>query len=133
MTVSQPPAREAAFFRSRAEVKLAWGVDLHTSRAGELHESIAESITEAEVTGPFADRPDLDAVVGTEQHGPGFDGNLLVIKRTVTWAGDGLEEVTTEKIAPPTQAETGAVHAALDYLGYTGPRDIRLLLAVDYS
>jgi hypothetical protein len=82
---------------------------------------------------PFGERPDLEAVVGTEQHGPDFDGDLLVIRRTVTWAGDGLGEVETEKIAPPTQAEITAVNAALDYLGYTGPREIRLLLAVDYA
>jgi hypothetical protein len=31
-----------------------------------------------------------------------------------------------------TQAETAAVNAALDYLGYTGPREIRQLLALDY-
>jgi hypothetical protein len=67
------------------------------------------------------------------QHGPDFDGDLLVIRRTVTQVGDGLGEITNDKIAPPTEAETAAVNAALDYLGYAGPREIRLLLAVDYS
>jgi hypothetical protein len=108
---------------------MAWGVDLHTGQAGGLHESVAG----ADLTDPFTDRPDLDAVVGTVPHGPGFDGDLLVIMRTVTWAGDGLCEITADKIAPPTEAETAAVNAALDHLGYAGPREIRLLLAVDYS
>jgi hypothetical protein len=129
MTVSGRPTQAAAFFRARAEVKLAWGVDLHTSQAGELHESVGY----IDLTDPFTSRPDLDAVVGTEQHGPDFDGDLLVIRRTVTWAGHGLEEITTEKIAPPTGQEIAAVNSALDYLGYAGPRQIRLLLAVDYS
>lgn len=129
MTVSQRPAGAAAFFRARAEARLAWGVDLHTSESGELHESIGD----IDLIDPFAGRPDLDEVVGTEQHGPDFDGDLLVIRRTITWAGHGLEEITTEKIAPPTGDEFAAVNAALDYLGYAGPRDIRLLLAVDYS
>jgi hypothetical protein len=129
MTVSGHPAREAAFVRARAEVKLAWGVDLHTSQSGELHESVGA----LDLIDPFISRPDLDAVVGTEQHGLDFDGDLLVITRTLTWAGHGLGEVTTGKIAPPTGEEIAAVNAALDYLGYAGPRQIRLLLAVDYT
>lgn len=129
MTVSQRPAGAGTFGRARAEVKLAWGVDLHTSESGELHKSVAG----LELIDPFDERPDLDAVVGTEQHGPDFDGDLLVIRRTVTWADDGLGEITADKIAPPTQIEIAALNAALDYLGYTGPREIRLLLAVDYS
>jgi hypothetical protein len=129
MTAIQSLAKTAPYFRARAEVKLAWGVDLHTSETGGLHESIAD----ADLIDPFEDRSDLDAAVGTEQHGPAFDGDLLVIRRTVTWAGDGLGEITADKIAPPTEAETAAVNAALDHLGYAGPREIRLLLAVDYS
>jgi hypothetical protein len=129
MTVSHRPAGAGAFGRARAEVKLAWGVDLHTSESGGPHESVAG----LELIDPFGERPDLEAVVGTEQHGPDFDGDLLVISRTVTWAVDGLGEVTTEQIAPPTQAEIATVNAALDYLGYAGPREIRLLLAVDYT
>jgi hypothetical protein len=129
MTVTQRPPATGPYFRARAEVKLAWGVDLHTSESGGLHESIAG----ADLIDPFWDRPDLDAVVGTEQHGPDFDGALLVIRRTVTWAGYRLHEVTAEKITPPTEAETTALNAALDHLGYAGPREIRLLLAVGYS
>lgn len=71
--------------------------------------------------------------MGAEQHGPDFDGDLVVIRRTVTWAGHGLGEITAEKIAAPTEEETALMHAALDYLGHAGPREIRLLLAVDYS
>jgi hypothetical protein len=113
----------------RANVTLAWGIDQNNSRTGELHESLAGT----ELTDPFTDRPDLHSVVGTEQHGPDYDGALLVIRRTLTCAGDGLGEITADKIAPPTAQETAAVHAALDYLAYTGPRHMRLLLAVDYS
>jgi hypothetical protein len=129
MTVSQRPAEAAAYFRARAEVKLAWGVDLHTSESGGLHESIADS----DLIDPFVGRPDLDEIVGTEQHGPDFDGDLLVIRRTITWADHGIGKITTDKITPPIEAETAAVNAALDYLGYTGPREIRLLLTVDYA
>lgn len=111
-----------------AVVMLAWGVDLHTSPGGEVHESLAE----AELIDPFTERPDLEAVVATEQHGPDFTGDLLVISRTLTCVGGGLGDVT-DKVTPPTDAETAAVHAALDYLGYTGPRQVRLLLTVDGS
>jgi hypothetical protein len=48
-------------------------------------------------------------------------------------AGDGLDEIPTASVAPPTTAETTAVNAALDHLGYSGPREIRLLLTIDYS
>jgi hypothetical protein len=49
MTVSGRPAGAAAFFLARAEVKLAWGVDLHASQSGELHASVAGT----GLTGPF--------------------------------------------------------------------------------
>lgn len=105
-------------------VTLAWGVDLHTSPGGGRHESLSE----VELINPFTERPDLEAVVATEQHGRDLVGDLLVISRTVTCPGD-----ITDQVAPPTEAETAAVYAALDYLGYTGPRQVRLLLAVDYA
>jgi len=79
---------------------------------------------------PFTGRPDLEEVVAVEPHGRNFDGDLLVVSRTITWVGHGLNEIPAESAEPPTEAETNAVHAALDYLGYTGPREIRLLLAV---
>ena len=126
MTVSSRLAPRRGLAVPQAVVTLAWGVDLHTGPGGEVHESLAE----AELIDPFTGRPDLQAVVATEQHGPDFTGDLLVISRTVTYADGGLGDVT-DKVAPPTEAETAAVHAALDYLGYTGPRQVRLLLTVD--
>jgi hypothetical protein len=112
------------FVRARAAAKLAWGVDLRTGESG-VHESVAGR----DLIDPSMGRPDLDAVVAVEPHGRDFDGDLLVISRTVTWAGDGLEEITAASVEPPTDA----LHAALDYLGCTGPREIRLLLAVNYG
>jgi len=109
----------------RAVAKLAWGIDLHTGESGQVHESIADK----DLIDPFTGRPDLDAVVAVEPHGRDFDGDLLVITRTITWAGVGLEEITAESA---TEAETASINAALDYLGYTGPREIRLLLELDY-
>lgn len=129
MTVTRPPAATAAYVRAGALVKLAWGVDLHTSHSGGLHESVVG----LDLIEPFEDQSALAEVVSIEQHGPDFDGDLLIIRRTLTWAGDGLEVVTADKIAPPTGEEAAAVNTALDHLGYTGPREIRLLLAVDYS
>ena len=38
---------------------------------------------------------------------------------------------TAGAVTPPTGAEVTAVNQALDYLGYTGPRQLRLLLALD--
>lgn len=110
----------------RVDAKLAWGVDLHTGQGRQVHESVAYK----DLVDPFTGRPDLEEAVAVEPHGRNFDGNLLVVSRTVTWVGDGLNEIPAASAEPPTEAETSAVHAALDYLGYTGPREIRLLLAV---
>ena len=112
--------------RQRIDAKLAWGVDLH-DESGQVHESLAG----ADLVEPFRDQPALDAVVGVEPHGRNCDGDLLVIKRTLTYGGWRLEGIPAETVAPPTGAETAAVNAALDDLGYTGPRQIRLLLALD--
>jgi hypothetical protein len=128
VTAGSHPAA-AGFFRAGAHARLAWGVDLDTSQSGGPHESVSG----ADLDDPFTARPDLDQVVATEQHGPGLDGNLLVIRRTLASVGDGLDEITIEKIAPSTETETAAVNAARDYLGYTGPRHIRLFLAVDFA
>jgi hypothetical protein len=121
-----PDERTAlAFVRLRAEAKLAWAVDLHTL-SGHVHRSLAGT----DLTDPFAARPDLDAVVGVEPRGRCYGLELLVIKRTITWGYD-LEEIPAGTVAPPTDAEVTAVNQALDFLGYTGPRQLRLLLALD--
>jgi hypothetical protein len=114
---------------ARTDAKLAWGVNLHTGEAGQVHESLEG----ADLIDPLSERPDLSAVVAVEPHGHDLDKELLVITRTITWAGDDLEEIDDASVAPPTNAETAAVHAALDYLGYTGPREIRLFLAVNQA
>lgn len=116
-----------AFVGGRARATLAWGVSLNTGPGGQLHESIAG----ADLAGLLGGRPDLEAVVSTEPHGAGHDRDLLVITRTVTWAGQGLGEVPADAVAPPSGAEAAALHAALDHLGYAGPRNIGLLLAID--
>lgn len=117
------------YTRVRIDVKLAWGTGLHAGQPGQVHESLAG----VDLTGPFTARPGLDAVIAVEPHGRDLERELLVIRRTVTRAGDGLEQITPETIAPPTHAEITALNAALDYLGYTGPRRISLLLAVHHA
>lgn len=113
--------------RQRIYAMLAWAVDLH-DESGQVHPSLAGK----DLIEPFADQPGLEAVVSVEQDGARFDGNLLVIKRTLTGpAGDRLEEIPAGTVAPPTDDEVAAVNQALDFLGYTGPRQLRLLLALD--
>jgi hypothetical protein len=113
--------------RQRVYAMLAWAVDLH-DESGQVHPSLAGK----DLIEPFGDRPALDAIVAVEQDGSEFDGNLLVIKRTLTGpAGQRLEEISSGTVAPPTDAEAAAVNQALDFLGYTGPRQLRLLLALD--
>jgi hypothetical protein len=113
--------------RQRIYAVLAWAVDLH-DESGQLHPSLAGK----DLIEPLAGQPGLDAVVAVEQDGSEFDGNLLVIKRTLTGpAGQRLEEIPAGTVTPPTGAEVAAVNQALDYLGYTGPRQLRLLLALD--
>jgi hypothetical protein len=113
--------------RQRIYAMLAWAVDLH-DESGRVHPSLAGK----DLIEPLAGQPGLDAVVAVEQDGSQFDGNLLVIKRTLTGpAGQRLEEIPAGTVTPPTDAEVAAVNQALDYLGYTGPRQLRLLLALD--
>jgi hypothetical protein len=119
----------SGYVRVRVDAMLAWGVDLHTGQDGQVHESVAGK----DLIDPFTDRPDLNAAVAVEPHGRDLHGDLLVINRTITCAADGLKQISADALTPPTQAETTAVHAALDHLGYTGPREIRLLLAVDWT
>jgi hypothetical protein len=118
----------SGYVRVRVDATLAWGVDLHAA-VGQVHPSIADK----DLVEPFAGRPDLDAVVVVEPHGRDLDGDLLVINRTITSASGGLSQLDTDALTPPTPAEITAVHAALDHLGYTGPRDITLLIAVDWT
>jgi hypothetical protein len=117
---------------SSADAKLAWGVDLHATEYGELHESIGDVDAIEDATLP--EIVALRQVVAVETSGYEFDGHILVIKRTLTWVFDyGVGEVKPETLAPPTGIEVTAVNAALDHLGYTGPRDIKLLLAANYG
>jgi hypothetical protein len=85
--------------RQRIYAMLAWGVDLH-DESGQVHPSLAGK----DLIEPFADQPDLDTVVAVEQDGSDFDGNLLVIKRTLTGpAGQRLEEIPpAPSPRPPT-------------------------------
>lgn len=52
--------------RARIDATLAWGIDLHTGESGRPHHSIAD----ADLLDPFTDRPDLNAIVAVEPHGP---------------------------------------------------------------
>jgi hypothetical protein len=52
MMVSRPAAA-GTFGRARAEVRLAWGVDLHTSESGELRVSVADLV----LIDPFDEGP----------------------------------------------------------------------------
>ena len=56
--------------------------------------------------------------VAVEPHGR----DLLVINRTITWADDGLSQINADALTPPAEAKATAMPAALDHLGYTGPR-----------
>ena len=112
--------------RQRIYAMLAWAVDLH-DQSGQVHPSLAGK----DLIEPFEDQPGLEEVVAVEQDGSEFDGNLLVIKRTLTYGEWRLEEISSGTVTPPTDAEVAAVNQALDYLGYTGPRQLRLLLALD--
>jgi hypothetical protein len=117
----RPVRTKSGYVRVRVDARLAWGVDLHTGNNGQVHESVAGK----DLIEPFTGRPDLDPVVAVEPHSRDLHGDLLVINRTITRAADGLGEIPAASVAPPTQAETTAINAALDHLGYTGPREIR--------
>lgn len=115
-----------------ADAKLAWGVDLHTGPHGTVHESLA-TIKDM-LDRVLGERRDLARTVGIEGYGYQFTRSVLVINRTLTDVLDyGIGPVDRDRLSPPTRAEAAAAGAALDHLGYTGPRDIRLLLAAVYG
>jgi hypothetical protein len=115
--------------RQRIRAMLAWGVDLH-DESGQVHECwpARTCSCRSRTSQPWTRSSPLSRTAGE------FDGNLLVIKRTlIDPAGRRLEEIPAEKVTPPTEGEVAAVNEALDFLGYTGQREIRLLLALDHT
>jgi hypothetical protein len=130
-----PPGRQTGtgYARARIDAKLAWGIDLHAVQPGQVHESIAGT----DLTDPFTERPDLDAVVAVEPHGRERNprresgGHLIVISRTLIFADCGLDDIPAAITDPSTPEETAAARQALNHLGYTGPRLLRLVIAPD--
>lgn len=108
---------------------VGWGVDLHSGEGGRMHESLRPEEHFLRKAAGLGDCPDLKGIVTAELSGSTGDGDIVVLTRTMTRApDDGCAAVTLKVLEQPCESEIRAVNAALDLLGYTGPRHVRLLL-----
>lgn len=62
-----------------------------------------------------------------------YGNSMLIVKRTLSDVSWGCEEVSGDTITPPYKYEIDAVNKVLDAIGFTGNRDIKLLLWAFYG
>jgi hypothetical protein len=112
---------------------LGWGINFNNGEYDELHESVAEIESYAAFDNTeFDDLFDLFNYGYTE--GCDDDRMAILIKRSKHDAMPTMPHVIedTLTLAPPLDEEIAQLNAALDYIKYTGPRKVELMLLAKY-
>jgi hypothetical protein len=113
---------------------IGWGINFNNGEYDELHESVVEIDSYAAF-----DNTEFDDLFDLFNYGysGGYDDDrmAILIKRSKHDAMPTMPHVIedTLTLVPPLDEEIAQLNAALDYIGYTGPRKVELLLLAEYG